>query len=460
MVQVICSTAAAPLSQALEELLSPPRGWPASFKDNPALRAFLNNIQGKKARLTGPPPPAIADEAAAVELDLSVAGVEHDSGATSAERVFAALGWAKVTGFAIYESKVHPDVFIAREQHWNCHPQNIWVDLTPRPAAHSQVLLVQADVAAASARAQVSKAALTVMPTVNAPVTALASGPGAVVTAQSASAANVASAASSVGATAAAVAGTTPLEAVAPPDTSPSSTPPVDLTDMGSKAPPEGDAPAMSYDDILASISLGPKGTAKKMGLWVPAPAEDEAEESFFHAQLGQRQARVGEPGNERAVRVPWPGKNAQVRMKLLRDCTFELEARCWGVRKAAGGKSQDDELIAELWGGEVPWFAPPEYGDPDAALLKAGGRFIRNHDSNMGKNGNRFERIKMDWISEERNGTRKPPLTKDDVYAICGPSLLNGLETSWRGDTQFSVKMDRLTDWFISFRQDFSGWA
>ena len=124
---------------AVEDLLSPPRGWPASFKSNKVLSGFLNkSIKAKKARLTALPPAEILAEAAAV----TISKVDSEM---NANRLAEALGWKVETGFAIFELEEVPNVFVAKKASWNVHPRNIWVDLTPRPERHAEVLLVAAD---------------------------------------------------------------------------------------------------------------------------------------------------------------------------------------------------------------------------------------------------------------------------------------------------------------------------
>ena len=107
-VQMICSAAGMTPPSDEAGLLSPPRNWPASFK-NAAMQAFLGKtIKGKRARLTALPSAAIKEEAAAVHL-------LGDDCAISA-RLFDALGWKTLTGFAIYELDSHPGVFVAKKR--------------------------------------------------------------------------------------------------------------------------------------------------------------------------------------------------------------------------------------------------------------------------------------------------------------------------------------------------------
>jgi len=200
-------------------LLSPPRNWPNAFKENMTLSNFVNKtIKAQKARLTSTSPDDIAAEARAVAL-VAVGT------AANAARVHATLGWPVLKGFAIYELADTPNVFVARQHVWNVHPRNIWVDLTPRSASLASVLLVEADVDAAFARAGVQRDApmdIRDAPPPDAPP----------------SDAQVAAAEAQVAAT----------EPMAP------------------AAEPAAVA-ALSYDEILASMSLGPKATLNASGL-------------------------------------------------------------------------------------------------------------------------------------------------------------------------------------------------
>ena len=88
------------------ELLSPPRRWPESIReDKSPLAAFVGApaIRGRRCRLTSPPSPAVRASASAVDI------VATDA-AANASRVASALGWTTATGFALYELKVHTTI--------------------------------------------------------------------------------------------------------------------------------------------------------------------------------------------------------------------------------------------------------------------------------------------------------------------------------------------------------------
>ena len=70
-------------------LLSPPTGWPASFKENATLKAFIGKakLKGKRCRLTGPP-------GAVEQARLALLGeLASQSAATVVRRVHDELGW-------------------------------------------------------------------------------------------------------------------------------------------------------------------------------------------------------------------------------------------------------------------------------------------------------------------------------------------------------------------------------
>lgn len=96
--------------------------------------------------------------------------------------------------------------------------------------------------------------------------------------------------------------------------------------------------------------------------------------------------------------------------------------------------------------------FAPLEYGDPEAAQLRVYGRLTEGGASHCW--------LKVDRVEELRNGERRPPLTEEQVYSACGPSLLTAMEAFWSGDMQLGVKWDRNNDWVVAFRKDSDdGW-
>jgi hypothetical protein len=95
-------------------------------------------------------------------------------------------------------------------------------------------------------------------------------------------------------------------------------------------------------------------------------------------------------------------------------------------------------------------WFAPLEYGDPEAAQLRVRGKLIEESQPCW---------LKIDHVEELRNGDRKPPLTQAEVRAKCGASLLTGMEMHWRGDTQLNVGWWGRNECIIFHKED-NGWA
>ena len=398
-------TSAAVAPSATSALLSPPRRWPTSFKDNVELQRFLKLLKGKRVRATSLPPVEVQSEAASVSY---IAGDD----ATNAQRVFEALGWTVMHGFAIFESEVEPNIFVAKQHSWNLHPRNIWVDLTPRDAAHAEMVLVECDVQAAHARtseaqgglinkkvaSQVEEEVMTVLPAADANASEETEAPA-------------------TGA--------------------------------------EGAVAELSYEEALARISLGPKASKRGGRRRQAAVPEDDIE---FTARSGTKAVLYGEPSNPKKKSVPWPPKNSKVRLRIKPDETelvagrecraFDLEARCWGAAAWRGKEDGEDaDLMAELYGGEVEWFAPPEYGDKEAALLKVTGHLIEGDSKSV--------RLRIATVDEQRNGTRMPPLCADDFYNLCGKSLLNAVEASWHGGQQLNLTLDRRTDWVVSLIKD-----
>lgn len=95
-------------------------------------------------------------------------------------------------------------------------------------------------------------------------------------------------------------------------------------------------------------------------------------------------------------------------------------------------------------------WFAPLEYGDPEAAQLRVRGKLIEESQPCW---------LKIDHVEELCNGDRKPPLTQAEVRAKCGASLLTGMEMHWRGDTQLNVGWWGRNEGIIFHKED-NGWA
>ena len=193
-------------------------------------------------------------------------------------------------------------------------------------------------------------------------------------------------------------------------------------------------AAAPSYEEVLASISLGPKARREQLVKEGRLPRERSRRDP--HRVVGVFKAEYDGARS-------WPPKASEVRLKLRADGEYELEARCW--KKG----SEDEELERMLY--EEEWFAPLEYGDADAAQTRVRGRLLGD-----GSQGG-FCRMSVTSVEEVRNGARRPPLTEDDFRRMCGPSLLNALEANWRGDLHLSVKLDRRgsADWVVGFRRD-----
>lgn len=407
-----------------------PRDWPSCFKRSDALKTFLNKvIKGRKVRLTSSVPLDIAHQAAHIELS--------SSDALTARAVHAALGWDVMCGFAIFEVEEQPGVFVAQERTWNVHPRNIWVNLSVNSQdAGADVVLVEADIDAARSRAHAAAANIVEVPSSLKHSKQLQNSP--------ASGQPISD---------------KPVSAVQPIATkSPASTaddpPSAELAPI-TEAPMATSAasPCMSFDDALASISLGPKAMANGGRFPTSRPKGEYAEEDpemEFVARPGSRTILVGEGADQTKRKVEWPGKCAKTRLRVNRaDNTFDLEARCWSI-KSWSGDDPDRDLMAEVYGGEVEWFAPPDFGDERAAVLMISGRLhVGDHE---------VVRMKVETVDEQCNGACKPPITANDIYSVCGKSLNSLIDCSWRGlGHNMSLNLDRQTDWTVWFDKDHS---
>lgn len=270
-------------------LISPPRGWPETFNSNATLKTFLNKtLQGRKARLVGP-----ATAEVALEATLSPP-LESADCASVAARVYAELSWPVLEGVAVYELDEAPDTFVAHRHTWNLHPRNIWVDLAARPPKHPQLLLVECDANAAFGRCN----------------DVLSSASPAPQAAQQ-----------------------PPPEATPPsPPPPPTSNEPTGASPLAATAQP---APARTYEQILASLPLGPKALEKQLIKEGSLPKRGKPKRDpqkvigVFKAQPDARR---------------WPPMTTEVRLRLRADRSIELEARCW--RKG----TEEEELQRMLY--------------------------------------------------------------------------------------------------------------
>ena len=124
-----------------EELLSPPRDWPACFKTAGLQRMLQTELAGRRVRLCGPP--TGAELAAVAKLTTPT---PTDS-ARNAEALRQLTGWPVVSGFALYEKASAADApaserYVALPHHWNFN-DSLWVDCTPRQAGRNQLVLVE-----------------------------------------------------------------------------------------------------------------------------------------------------------------------------------------------------------------------------------------------------------------------------------------------------------------------------
>ena len=125
-------------------LESPPAGWPSVFSSNKELKSFMGKrgLQGKRCRLT---------EEATEEQRRAVTAAGAELGADSfenAQAAAAALGWAVVTGYAVFgEGRGERGPWCAHPRAWLEKPSGTWVDLTPRAAGVRELALLESALA-------------------------------------------------------------------------------------------------------------------------------------------------------------------------------------------------------------------------------------------------------------------------------------------------------------------------
>ena len=110
-----------------EDLLSPPRDWPACFRSDRELNSFIGRggLSGRRCRLTSSlPSPQLQAQLVGFEL-------KPDDPFANAELIHARFGWPIVKGFAVYELRSAPRKFVARQRWWNTS-NDTWVHSTAR----------------------------------------------------------------------------------------------------------------------------------------------------------------------------------------------------------------------------------------------------------------------------------------------------------------------------------------
>ena len=307
-------------------LHSPPRQWPKCFKESAPLKRFLGKIlKGTRCRLTDEPPTSVLTEA----IDVKISATDS---AANAERVHAELDWAVVTGYALFEKASSEGVFVAEKRSWNEH-KGAWVDLTPRPPAHTQIVLVESAVTPAAVAAAIASATARVP-----------------------------------------------------------SKPAIDVSDATSTVPPTPtpQAPPAAAPPKAAATKPKKKPSASKasvVGMW-------RSVSTVRDVPVGEK----GYDGYQKTKRVPFPGPNADVRMELREDGTFELEARRWG--KGFDGRREGVGEFAPR--SETELFAPLEYGAKEAAALHVSGAWLERDFGEC--------HFLVTKVEEHRNGEADPP--------------------------------------------------
>jgi len=128
-----------------DDLISPPRNWPACFKEDCGLQAFLQKtLGGRRVRLCGAPPAADVSALGEPALEFS-----RSDSLRNCELVRHRTGWGIVGGFALFErvdaarDADTADRFEAVPRYWSSNGRGTWVDFTPRPSQARQLVLVE-----------------------------------------------------------------------------------------------------------------------------------------------------------------------------------------------------------------------------------------------------------------------------------------------------------------------------
>lgn len=135
-----------PLPTSTEALLSPPRGWPSSASK--ANKFVTKELRGTKMRAVG----TLTDEHAALLTGLTLRAGDARGNAI---RIRDRAGWPILSGFALYErdratgdsedatSTSDAPSYVGLPHYWNATPRGLWLDGTPRPADHINLVLVE-----------------------------------------------------------------------------------------------------------------------------------------------------------------------------------------------------------------------------------------------------------------------------------------------------------------------------
>ena len=126
--------------EATSSLLSPPRNWPDCFSTNALKQYVATSLKGRRVRLSDPP------EAEHVRMG---AGMQLTAGAgaplANAIKLRDMYGWDVLGGYILYEEDTADEEprYTSREHFWNANARGLWIDLTPRRASHSSLVLVE-----------------------------------------------------------------------------------------------------------------------------------------------------------------------------------------------------------------------------------------------------------------------------------------------------------------------------
>ena len=135
------TTATSRATVAEQDLRTPPSGWPGVFK-TPKLQNYVAKTLGaKKVRLTSAP----AQEHVNTALDAGVSLPLSAGARANALLLRERVGWDVLAGFILFENRQGAGEYVSVPHWWNSTPKGLWLDLTPRAADRTEMVLVQSD---------------------------------------------------------------------------------------------------------------------------------------------------------------------------------------------------------------------------------------------------------------------------------------------------------------------------
>ena len=126
--------------EATSSLLSPPRNWPDCFSTNALKQYVATSLKGRRVRLSDPPEAEHVRMGAGMQLTAGVGAP-----LANAVKLRDKYGWDVLGGYILYEEDTTDEEprYTSREHFWNANARGLWIDLTPRRASHSSLVLVE-----------------------------------------------------------------------------------------------------------------------------------------------------------------------------------------------------------------------------------------------------------------------------------------------------------------------------